>query len=71
MMTRMHIPNPHQQQMMIKYNNGDDQCPTTGPRNRHPEDDGSHMNSTASKLQKSNNDTPTERHRLPPKSLDE
>ena len=64
----MQVLNPQQQQMMIT--NDDNQLPTTGPRNRHPEDDGSHMNSSAPKLQKSNNDTSIERHRSPPKSLD-
>ena len=70
MMSRMQIPNPHQQQLMIMQNNAGDQPPLIGPRNRHPADDGSHMNSSASKIQKPNDDTSTERHRSPPKSLD-
>ena len=52
---------------MLMTQDEDSTIPITGKIGRYPEDDGSHMNTTAPEIHKTNEDTTIGRHRSPPK----
>ena len=67
MITSMKIQHPSKHQLMPMNQDEDSTIPITGKMCRPPEGDGSHMNTTAPKINKTNQDTTIGRHRSPPK----
>ena len=67
--TRLHVFFQSQQQLTIMNTSEDVAVAITGPPYRHSLYDGSHINTTATKLRKTNHDPTKERHRSPPKPL--
>ena len=67
MIASMKLQHPSHQQLVLMNKDEDSTIPITGKIGRHPEDDGSHMNTTAPKIHKTNEGTTIGRHISPPK----
>ena len=67
MIASMKIQHPSQQQLMLINHDEEPTISITRKISRHPDDDGSNMNTTTPKIHMTNNDTMIERHKSPPK----